>query len=514
MIIMTDGLKALAGDALRASLMRFTRTPTTGAAMGAFCTAILQSSSATTVAAVGFVGAGLMSFNNALGIIFGANLGTTLTGWIVTLVGFKLKLGMLALPVIFFGAVLKLFSSGKATFVGLVLAGFGLIFVGIATLQEGMGGFQEILDFSDLPGDSLTGRLQLLLLGVIFTIVTQSSSAGIAATLTALFAGLIEWQQAAVLVIGMDIGTTVTAAIATIGANLEARRTGLSHVIYNLLTGMTALLLITPYSKFLEWLQPGFLVNEAELALVGFHTGFNLIGVVLILPFTHQFAGLMDHLVRGQHSLYTHQLENILLAHPRLAINAVQNSVLQEYRALLQHLCGLLSSDDNQPRADLPELQCALDETHCFLDNITAGKPSEVARLTALLHILDHLQRLHERCEEEEDRAITIRSTPELDKIYLNLYRFLPLILEDINENRWLDADIRAKRSFWKIEAMADPYRETVAEAIATGELEVSEGTDRLEAIRWARRVSKHITRVNHHLQKAVLAAANDTGKD
>ena len=125
MIVMTAGLRELAGDAIRTALMRFTHTPSSGALTGATCTAILQSSSATTVAAVGFVAAGLMSFTSALGIVFGANLGTTVTGWLVALIGFKLKIGLLAMPMVLVGAILRLFGSGKLRSAGFALAGFG-----------------------------------------------------------------------------------------------------------------------------------------------------------------------------------------------------------------------------------------------------------------------------------------------------------------------------------------------------------------------------------------------------
>ena len=131
MIIMTEGLRELAGDMIRSALMRFTSSPVTGAATGAISTAILQSSSATTVAAVGFVGAGLMTFDSSLGIIFGANIGTTITGWLVALFGFKLKLGTIMLPLILAGAILRLFAAGRLSSTGYALAGFGLIFVGI-----------------------------------------------------------------------------------------------------------------------------------------------------------------------------------------------------------------------------------------------------------------------------------------------------------------------------------------------------------------------------------------------
>jgi len=140
MVVMTDALRVLAGASIRDALMRFTRSPLSGAITGAASTAILQSSSATTVAAVGFVGAGLMGFNSALGIVFGANVGTTLTGWIVMGLGFKLDLGALMLPIVLVGTLLRLFGRGRIANAGLAAAGFGVIFVGIEQMQLGMAG--------------------------------------------------------------------------------------------------------------------------------------------------------------------------------------------------------------------------------------------------------------------------------------------------------------------------------------------------------------------------------------
>ncbi len=247
MIVMTGGLRELAGAALRARLVSYTRSPLTGAISGATTTAILQSSSATTVAAVGFVSAGLLTFPQALGIIFGANVGTTITGWMVALLGFKLNLGLFVLPVILIGAVMRLFGNGRLSSLGYAMAGFGLLFVGINFMQQGMGNIAEFITPQDLPADTFIGRIQLVLLGMAITVVTQSSSAGVAGALTALFAGAINFEQAAAMVIGMDIGTTVTALIATIGGSVDSRRTGTSHAIYNVCTAAGAILLITPY---------------------------------------------------------------------------------------------------------------------------------------------------------------------------------------------------------------------------------------------------------------------------
>ena len=276
MIVLTDGLRALAGNAMRSALMRFTKSPVSGALTGATSTAILQSSSLTTVAAVGFVGADLITFPDALGIIFGANIGTTLKGWIIALLGFKFSLGNIFLPLVFVGAILKLFTKGRLSTIGYTIAGFGLIFVGITYMQSSMSELHSFISFENLPADSITSRLFLVLIGIVFTAITQSSSAGVVAALTALYAGLINFNQAAALVIGMDIGTTMTAALATIGGSVGVKRTGFSHVIYNLLTATGALILLTPYTRIWEYFSPGSLINNAEIALVGFHTFFNM----------------------------------------------------------------------------------------------------------------------------------------------------------------------------------------------------------------------------------------------
>jgi len=508
MVVMTDALKAMAGDALRNSLMTFTRTPATGSAIGALCTAILQSSSATTVAAVGFVGAELMSFQNALGVIFGANLGTTFTGWLVAIFGFKVKLGIIAFPIVFIGTVLKLYGRGRVSNIGLALAGFGLIFIGVTTLQEGMLGLHAVFDFSQFSVDSLTGRLQLVLLGIAFTLFTQSSSAGVAAALTALFSGLIGWQQAAAIVIGMDIGTTVTAAIATIGGSIDARRTGFSHVIYNLCTGVIALMLIAPYQQLLEWFQPGLIDAEPEYALVGFHSAFNLLGVLIVIPFTNQFAQLMLKLVPSRSDSLTRGLEEVLLGSPSLALDSVQRSVLMEYRLLLKHLLAMLRGEIDG-RTSLASLQQSLDKTHSYLDQIITTSVAEMARLRALLHLLDHLQRLHERCEEDEDRAITARSTQVLQTDFLLLIDTVAGVESDICDQRWLDSYLRASRSLQNIEVNNSRCREQIAQGIADGKVEVPDGTDMLEAVRWVRRVSRHLSRINYHLNKTVLVSSD-----
>lgn len=509
MIVMTDGLRALAGNTMRSALMRFTKSPVTGALTGAASTAVLQSSSLTTVAAVGFVGAELITFSDALGIIFGANIGTTFKGWIIVMLGFKLSLGSVFLPLVFVGAVLRLFTKGRLSTIGYSIAGFGLIFVGITFMQQSMAEMHNFISFENLPADTISGRLLLVLIGIVFTAITQSSSAGVVASLTALYAGLINFNQAAALVIGMDIGTTITAVMATIGGSVSARRTGFSHVIYNLLTGTGALLLITPYTQAWEYLAPGELVKNAEIALVGFHTFFNTLGVIIILPFTKQFARFMQRLIPEKVSPYIEKLDDALLQDPDLALTTVHSAIKNESIALFGHVNAILGDTEMGKRVPLDELQSALNNTHAFVDhiNIKTSEDSNWERLVNIIHTLDHLQRLEERCEEDEDRAVTAKDTPQLAEVCGLLTTTTREVIQDIENNNWSHAYKIANEAGETIHKKVRPYRAEVMSRVASGELDVSRGTSNLEAIRWLRRVSRHITRITQHTEASLLAA-------
>lgn len=509
LIIMTNSLQSIAGDTLRNAMLHFTKSPYSGAASGAFMTTMLQSSSATTVAAVGFVGAGIITFSQSLGIIFGANIGSTITGWIVALFGFKFNLGTAVLPFIFFGVILKLFAKEKLSLVGFAIAGFGLIFVGIDMMQDSVKGFENIITPDILPQDSILGRLQLIAIGIIVTMITQASSAGVAATLTLLYAGAVNFEQAAALVIGMDVGTTVTALMATIGGNLNARRTGYSHVIYNLFSACFAFIIITPYVSLWEYISPNALHTHSEIALVAFHTSFNVLSVFMILPFTNQFADFIKSIIKEKHNIYNDNLDNALLKNPRLALNAILQSVNKEYITILKHLHAILQENETSQRMNIKELQVALDETHSFADKIHLHYKDGVEwnYLISLLHILDHLQRVHERCEEEEDRAIEARHTKELSDIVHLLSINIENIIKYNSSNRWSKSKKTSKEVSHFIQKQMYIYRQETANEIALGKLSVHEGSNRLEAIRWLRRVSIHLYRINHHLCNAILAS-------
>jgi phosphate:Na+ symporter len=404
MQVMTEALREIAGPGMRRLLARFTTTPLTGAITGMLTTAAIQSSSATTVTVVGFVGAGLMSFPQAVGVIFGANIGTTITGWMVMLLGFKLKIGLAALPLVFAGSLTQILTRGNPARAGRVLAGFGLIFIGLEMMQGGMAGFEGRITPASFPPDTIFGRFEMVLIGAAVTAVTQSSSAGVASTLVLLAAGSIGFSQAAALVIGMDIGTTVTAVLASVGGSRAMRQTGLAHVVYNLVTATVAFVLLG--------LVAGPLRNalgDAEAGLVAFHTLFNLAGVLLMLPLAHPFARAIEALVPEHPAPLFEALDRRLLADPGAAIDAAGSSA----HAIANRLFAALGTA-LQPGGSLLPLHEAVEEAEPALQalrdylarmTVPADHAQAHRRYSALLHEWDHLHRLRHRCRQTERLA-------------------------------------------------------------------------------------------------------------
>ncbi|HEY5733622.1 MAG TPA: Na/Pi symporter [Gammaproteobacteria bacterium] len=504
MVVMTDGLKGLAGNMLRLKLTRFTHDPVSGAISGAATTAILQSSSATTVAAIGFVSAGLLTFPQALGIIFGANIGTTITGWLVALVGFKFKLATIVSPLVLLGILMRLFGRGKIASAGMAIAGFSLIFIAITLLQNVMQGLEGIITTNDFPADTISGRLKLVAMGMAITLITQSSSAGVATALTALYVGTISFPQAMALVIGMDIATAIKAIIASIGGSADTRRTGISHVIYNLYSGTVAFMLLTPYTLLLDLINPDIIQHNAELALVGFHSSFNILCVLLILPFTNHFAGLIYKLIPEEESSFTTRLEQSLLNEPGIALEAVRKTLHEEVHALYDYIRRLILKRSHASISFVQMMQSELDITHDYVDQIHLA-PKDGAHWTALLssiHTLDHLQRLHERCEEDIDRLEAALSNIHLQEYCERLAHDIDQILTSMDNSKWDDAVKRSEASTNYFNSHSFRLRDQVMADVATGKMTVPDGTDSLEGIRWLERVSKHIYRITFYMHE------------
>ncbi|WP_319775312.1 Na/Pi symporter [Breoghania sp.] len=509
MLLLTTGLKGIAGRQMRAVLARFTRTPLGGAATGALTTALVQSSSATTVTAVGFVAAGILTFSQALGIVFGANVGTTVTGWLVATLGFKLDLANAALPLIFIGALLHLSGRPRLVFIGQSLAGFSLLFVGIDFMKDGLASFEGIVTPSDFPPDTTIGRLQLVGLGLVITVITQSSSVGVATALAALGAGAVSFSQAAALVIGMDVGTTFTALLATVGGGVMARRTGLAHVIYNVITGAMAFFLLTPFTQFA---LPLIADESGQIALVSFHSFFNGLGMVLMLPLTRVFARLIEWLVPDRGSPLTRGLDPALLKDPKLATDLAVSTLERINMAVCDHVCRVLGE---KPPADAAhhtaeELTAALDALRTYLDRIQLppGNPDLSAATGSIFHALDHLVRLLYRCAQSR-RINAMSGSPRLDRLRRLVASGASKQARPL-DRRAVEAMLDRLRKLMKDQRKHS--RDKVIEAAVSGELDDETALDRLDALRWLHRTAYHLWRIRAHQNAIAQVSVAENG--
>lgn len=504
MILLTEGLKAFAGDALRQALLRFTGRPLTAFCSGAAVTALVQSSSATTLATIGFVSAGLIGFSQAVGIVFGASLGTTSTGWIVSTIGLKFSIGTLALPLTGVGAFMRLLGRGRIPSLGLALAGFGLIFIGIDTLQEGMSAVADNFDLSRVPYRGFWGHLLLLTIGLLMTVVMQSSSAAVATTLAALHSGAIVFEQAASLVIGQAIGTTVTAGLAAIGATNAAKRTALAHILFNFATGIIALLLLPLYLPVIE----RFFVAEGDvpgaIALAAFHTAFIATGVIIFLPITRPFARMIERLLPERDDKLTRFLDRSLLEVPAVAQEAAARALHDLVGSVVNCLRGTLP--ESADRGVDPHAQPGMGEVteiRAFLSAIPsddAPHSGAVTRRVDLLHALDHVGQIIE--EQLPLRALTddVAKDPQLQMV-VGLVRSTVEVLERLlQSNSQEDLDALGQLAA----LLADSRRKGrhyLLESASLGQRNSQAALNLLDRIRGVDSTVYHLWRAMEHLQ-------------
>ncbi len=512
MSLMTDGLKSLAGGSVRKVLTRFTRSPTSGAITGAVATAVVQSSSIVVVTAVGFVGAKLLTFPEALGVIFGANVGTTITGWFVALIGFKLSLDEAMLPLVFVGALIHLFGRNRLGKVGFALAGFGLVFVGISMLQGGMAAAEHFVSPESFPSDTVRGRLLLVLMGGAITLVTQSSSAGVATAITAVSVGAVSFPQAAAMVIGMDVGTTVTAALATIGGNTAVRRTGLAHVVYNILTGIVAFGLLSPYYWALDGLSSSLVQRDPELALVGFHTLFNGLGAILVLPFAGRFARLIERLFPEDESSLVRHLSKSLRKDTVQALAAVHRALSACTLRLLAGLTELFERGNEETLASiLPDVRSAIATVDTYLLKVQTTEevgPANDAHLE-VLHALAHLKMLIEQCENPDNCALYPESS-EARQVFSQAFH---AVEQDLGNDQVFETEVSQtlEEDFASAKEQVRAARHRVLMIAATGTQAVAETESRLESLAWLRELGRHVRRVHLHLMRFPAATGMRT---
>lgn len=296
MRMMTDGLKLAAGPALRHILGQWTSTPMRGIFAGVLITSMVQSSSAVTVATIGFVNAGLLSLVQSVGVIYGANVGTTTTSWLVAMVGFKIDVRALALPFIGVGVALRLTGGHtRRAAVGDALVGFGLFFLGVDVLKSAFEGLGQRVPLAELGGGGIDTVLIFVGIGFLLTLLMQSSSASIALILTATMGGMVPLTAAAAAVIGANVGTTSTAALAVIGATSNAKRVAAAHVSFNVLVALAALIILPLMLAAVDATAHILALEDSPaITLALFHTASKLLGVALMWPLTPRLVAFLS----------------------------------------------------------------------------------------------------------------------------------------------------------------------------------------------------------------------------
>nr|WP_067298865.1 Na/Pi symporter [Marinobacterium profundum] len=339
MHLMTQGLRKAAGSSLKQILRTGTRSRLRGLVSGTLITAMVQSSGVVTIATIGFVNAGLLTLAQSVSVIYGCNIGTTMVGWLIALIGFKIKISALALPLIGGGMLLHLAGRGRLAHIGFALAGFGVFFIGLDFLKGAFADIEQHLDLSALGSNGLSLML-FVAAGFVLTLMMQSSAAALAITLSLTASGAIPLAAAAAMVIGANVGTTSTSIIAVLGATSNAKRIAAAHVLFNLITGLVGLgllLLLAPWVNHIDAAR-----FDLVLLLALFHSLFNLVGVALLWPLTDRLVAILERrfCTQEEDEGRPRYLDETLVQMPPLAIEAMAKEMTR-----LDQICSRMARE-------------------------------------------------------------------------------------------------------------------------------------------------------------------------
>jgi phosphate:Na+ symporter len=507
MSLMTDGLKTLGGGSLRRILAKLTGGPLKAFATGTAITALIHSSAATVVTSIGFVSAGLLTFHQAIAIIFGANLGTTSTGWLVAALGLNFSIQSLALPFIALGAFLKLFSGERLSPAGLAIAGLGLVFISIDFLQQGFDSIAaDTFDYAGLPADSLQTRLILVVSGMFATIILQSSSVAVALTITALHSGSISFDQAAALVIGQNVGTAATSLIAVIGATVPAKRTAIAHIGFNFVTGLAIFILFPFFNSAVLLLCDLFGIEQAGMQLAMYHTAFNVAGVATLLPLSGLFAKYIERLVPEDGPDLTRHLDVSVASIPAVAVDAARRTLVEVYVKIVEMMEGAMKPDFSRREIinEAESLRRSVEETRNFIANVrtvpdrTAAYHQHMNVLLAIDHIDSILIRKLENVPFKR-----LESLPELQPVNADMRRHLAT-LKTLGPHRF-DADTATDVEAFS-HHVAEERRQKrllLIQMAAAGQIEADAAQELIEDLRWVDSLFFHLWKVRAHLSEA-----------
>jgi len=460
---MSDSLMLLAGKRMRQTLAFATSNRIYAVFTGLFITASVQSSSATTLMVVSFVNANLLTLTEAVGVIMGANIGTTITAWLITILGFKVSISAIALPLVGGGFLLSLSKKNTLKHWGHFIIGFALLFIGLQFLKDSVPDISANPDaLAFLAQYTSKGYLSLLLflaIGTVLTLAVQSSSATMALTLLMTYEGWLPFDMAAAMVLGENVGTTITANIAAFVANYNAKRAARAHLIFNLLGVVWILLLFTPFINAvayvveqIEGVSPFVSALSVPIALSLFHSSFNLLNVLCLIGFLPLIVRLVKRMVPAVEE------ESLSIDEPRFLNSASMKYTQTGIKALTDESVRLLENaayvvlahglsvhrEDIENDKDIAELLANYEVIPVDIDKIYTTKIK-----TIYSRILNYATQLQDKRDLSEEEIEIIRNILLADRLLVQVVkRMKPL---QINIARYLASDVEAIRKEYNV---------------------------------------------------------------
>lgn len=469
MKLMSDGLQKSAGSKLKNILGAMTANRFMAVITGTMLTMVIQSSSATTVMVVSFVSAGLMTLRQSIGVILGANIGTTVTSWIVSLLGFKMDISILALAAIAISLPMLFSKSPKKRELSEIFLGFGFLFIGLEFLQDSMpdiSAHPEILSF--MQGFNNSSPLNLIicvLIGALITCIVQASAATMAITITMAYQGWIGVWAAAALCLGQNIGTTITAFIASLGTGTAGKRAALAHTLFNVVGSIIVLVIFKPFMYFINSITPGdiftmqgeALRESLPIFLSMFHTIFNVSNTLLFIPFTTIFADLIEKLIPQtqefeEDSYHFRYIGNTRVDTPELYLITVKDEVKK-----MGELTKQMFKDYEElcfKKGDITEDVAKLKKTEDYADQMQeqlidfcvrmlqdSQSPTNAATLQKLIRIIDETESITDsifnmtklnESKRKDDLHFSEHAKEELANFNQLTYSFLELVTENL----------------------------------------------------------------------------------
>ena len=538
MKVMSDGLQKAGGSKMRQILGGMTSNRYFGVLTGFLITALLQSSSATTVMTVSFVNAGLLTLVESAGVMMGANIGTTITAWIISILGFKVKMSAIALPIIAFGMPMMFARKTKTKNWGEFLVGFALLFIGLSELKNAVPDIKnnpEVLNFlAGFADISFLSRLMFVGVGTLLTIVVQSSTAAMALTLVLCNTGVIPFEVAAAMVLGENIGTTITAELASLVGNVHAKRSARIHSMFNIV-GVTWMLILMPYAlDIVEYISMNYFgsispytavdgwgdsMSPVPIALSIFHTGFNLLNVLMLIWFVPLLVKIAERTVKSQgDSDEEFHLEHIgggLMQTAELSVLEAQKEVIKFgkitsrlYNMILELRKETDSRKFNKLMERIKKYEDITDrmevEIADYLAKASQGEMSDSAsfKVRSMISIINDMERIGDICyqmsisierKKERKAEFTAESKKSIEGMLSEVQKALDIMNNNLNSEYSQVTLTEADNAEININNMRNKLRKEYLQKIEKGEMPIQTGMIYNNLIHSLEKVGDHI---------------------